>query len=64
MSKVLEMPQETHLVNIERLAHIIQGLTTGELETLELLIDKDALSTISKSLKELKQGKGIPIDEW
>ena len=64
MPKVLEQSKDAELVNLERLAHIIQGLTPRELETLELLIDKDALSTIYKSLKELDHGKGIPIDEW
>ncbi len=64
MPKTLEKSLDHDLVNLERLAHIIQGLSPSELETLELLIDKDALSTISKSLKELELGKGISIDEW
>ena len=64
MPKVLEQSKDAELVDLERLAHINQGLTPRELETRELLIDKDALSTIYKSLKELNQGNGIPIDEW
>ncbi len=62
--KTLEKPQNDNLINLERLAYIIQSLTPGELETLELLLDKGALSTISKSLKELEMGQGVSIDEW
>jgi len=34
------------------------------LETLELLLDKEASTVMAQSLKELEDGKGIPIDEW
>ncbi len=40
-------------VNLERLAHILKGLSTVELETLELLLDEEASKSISQSLKEL-----------
>lgn len=64
MPKILKKTRSAGLVNLERLAHIIQGLTPSELETLDLLIDDDALSTISESLQELDRSKGIPINEW
>jgi PHD/YefM family antitoxin component YafN of YafNO toxin-antitoxin module len=39
-------------------------LSAPELETLELLLDEEALRSISTSLQELEEGEGIPIDEW
>jgi len=36
-------------------------LTPSELETLEILLDKDSLSQIEKSLKEVKKGKIKPL---
>ena len=52
------------LINLKRLVHILKGLSAVELEALELLFDEDALRSIERSLKELEEGKGIPIDEW
>ena len=52
------------LVNLERLAYILKGLSAVELETLELLLDEKAFRDINQSLKELEKGEGIPIDEW
>jgi hypothetical protein len=52
------------LVNLERLAHILKGLSAPELETLELLLDEDALRGIRTALHELDEGEGIPLDEW
>ena len=52
------------LVNLERLAHLLKGLSPAELETLEILLDKEASQIIAQSLKELEEKKGIPIDEW
>jgi predicted transcriptional regulator len=52
------------LVNLERLTHILKGLSAAELETLEILLDEEASKTITQSLKELEEGKGIPIDGW
>lgn len=52
------------LVNLERLAHLLKGLSPAELETLEILLDEEACETIAQSLKELEERKGIPIDEW
>ncbi len=37
-------------------------LTSSELETLELLLDKKSLNQISKSLKETKEGKLEPFE--
>lgn len=64
MSRALKKLEDTELINLERLAHLLQGLSPKELETLEILIDKDALTTIARSLKELDRGEGIPINEW
>jgi len=52
------------LVNLERLAYILKGLSAADFETLEILLDEDSSKTISQSLKELKAGERIPIDEW
>jgi hypothetical protein len=51
-------------VNLERLVYILKGLNAAELETLELLLDEEVFRSIEQSLKELREGKGIPIDEW
>jgi len=64
MSKTLKEMDKYELVNLERLAHLLKGLSPAELETLEILLDKEAATSISQSLKELDQGKGIPIEEW
>lgn len=64
MSTKLREMDKIELINLERLAHILKGLSKAELETLELLLDEEASKDISQSLKELKEGKGIPIDEW
>ena len=52
------------LINIERLAYILKGLSEVEFKTLEMLLDKEASETITQSLKELETGERIPIDEW
>ncbi|MFW6118275.1 MAG: hypothetical protein ACOC6R_02140 [Chloroflexota bacterium] len=64
MSGALKEIGRAELVNLERLAHLLKGLSPAELETLEILLDKEAHETISRSLKELEEGKGIPIDKW
>lgn len=63
MPKTIEKDR-TELVNLQRFAHLLLSLTPSEVETLEILIDKDAISTISKSIMEFERGEGIPIDEW
>jgi hypothetical protein len=64
MSIAIKEMDRVELVNIERLAYILKGLSAAELETLELLLDKEAFGSINQSLKELGEGEGIPIDEW
>ena len=64
MHSSLKQMDEVDLVNVERLAHIIKGLSEVEFETLEVLLDKDASKTINESLKELKKGERLSISEW
>ncbi len=64
MSKVQKALEKGGLVHLERLASILQGLTPEELETLELLLDRQAQATIRRSLKELNHGEGIPLEKW
>ena len=64
MSIAVKEMGRVELVNLERLAYILKGLSAVELETLELLLDEDAFRSINQSLKELEKGEGIPIDEW
>ena len=56
--------EELGLINLERLAHILKGLSPSELETLEILLDKEARDTVFQSLKELDSGERIPLNEW
>ncbi|KFI37237.1 hypothetical protein HY02_08865 [Peptococcaceae bacterium SCADC1_2_3] len=64
MSETIRQIDNIELVNLQRLAHLLKALSREELETLELLLDKEASTVIAQSLKELEDGKGIPIDEW
>jgi len=64
MLNTLKEMDKVDLINIERLAHILKGLSAVEFETLEILLDEEASKTITQSLKELKAGERIPIDEW
>mgnify|MGYP000501021019 FL=1 len=64
MSIAVKEMGRVELVNLERLAYILKGLSAAEFETLELLLDEDAFRSINQSLKELEEGEGIPIDEW
>ncbi len=64
MLNALKEMDRVDLINIERLAHILKGLSAVEFETLEILLDEEASKTITQSLKELKVGERIPIDEW
>jgi hypothetical protein len=52
------------LINLQRLAHLLRSLSPTEVETLELLLDDEARGLIETSLKELDQGKGLPLDQW
>ena len=64
MPTALKDMDKVELINIERLAHILKGLSEAELETLEILLDEEASKTITQSLKELEAGERIPVDEW
>ena len=64
MPNILKEMDRVELVNLERLAYVLKGLSAAEFETLEILLDEDSSKTISQSLKELKAGERIPIDEW
>jgi hypothetical protein len=64
VSETLRRIDNAELVNLERLAHLLKSLSPAELETLELLLDEEASKTIEQSLKELREGKGIPIEDW
>ena len=64
MSNPLRELDKAELVNIERLAHLLKALSPAELETLEILLDEEATSVITQSLKELGKGERLPIDEW
>jgi len=64
MSNALRELDKAELVNLERLAYLLKGLSPAELETLEILLDQEASQTIAQSLRELEEKKGIPIDEW
>jgi hypothetical protein len=64
MQGTLREIEELDLVNLERLAHILKGLNSSELETLEILLDKVASDTVFQSLIELNSGKRIPLNEW
>jgi len=64
MSTAIKEMDRVELINLERLAHILKGLSVAESETLEILLDKEAFGCINQSLEELEKGEGIPIDEW
>ena len=64
MHNTLKEMERVELVNLERLAYILKGLSAADFETLEILLDEESSKTISQSLKELKAGERIPIDEW
>lgn len=64
LSNTLKEMDKVELVNLERLAHLLKGLSAVEFETLEILLDEDASKTIAQSINELKSEQRIPIDEW
>ena len=64
MSKALKTAEKGGLVHLERLASILRGLTPQEMETLDLLLDRQAHATIRRALEELDRGEGIPIGKW
>ena len=64
MPHTLKEMARAELINLERLAYLLKGLSPAELETLEILLDKETSGIITQSLKELEEGKRIPINEW
>ena len=64
MSKALKVVDKGGAVRLQRLASILRGLTREELETLELLLDRQASAAIRRALRELDLGKGIPLEKW
>ena len=64
MRNRLKEMDRVELVNLERLAYVLKGLSAAEFETLEILLDEESSKTITQSLKELGAGQRIPIDEW
>jgi hypothetical protein len=64
MRNTLKEMDRVELVNLERLAYILKGLSAADFETLEILLDEKSSKSISQSLKELEAGERIPIDEW
>jgi len=64
MRNTLKEMDRVELVNLERLAYILKGLSSADFETLEILLDEESSKTIRQSLKELEAGERIPIDEW
>ena len=64
MSKTVKALDQGSLVHLERLASILRGLTPEELETLELLLDRQASGTIRRALSELDRDEGIPLEKW
>jgi len=57
MSTGLKEMDKAELINLERLVHLLRGLSRAELETLEILLDEEASRTIIQSLRELQQNK-------
>jgi len=43
---MLKEMDKVELVNLERLTYILKGLSPGEIETLEILLDKGASESI------------------
>jgi len=43
---MLKEMDKVELVNLERLTYILKGLSAGELETLEILLDKESYESI------------------
>ena len=53
MHNMLKEMDKVELINLERLTYILKGLSAGELETLEILLDKESSESIRQSLREL-----------
>ncbi len=64
MSHTLKDMDKFELINLERLAQLLKGLSPAEIETLEILLDKDSCNVIDQSLKELENGQKVPLNDW
>ncbi len=64
MKGALQQLDKVELINLQRLAHLLKSLSPTEVETLELLLDEEAMRIIKTSVKELDEGQSIPLDEW
>ncbi len=63
MSSALKEMDRAELVNLERLAHLLKGLSSAELETLEFLLQPELATELKqrrrKAKVELKEGKTL-----
>ncbi len=59
-----ENSSNSHHIDLKRLAYILNSLDNSEFETLEILMDNDALEIIGQLCHECDEVKGIPIDQW
>jgi len=63
MSSALKEMERGELVNLERLAHLLKGLSPAELETLEFLLQPELATELKqrrrKAKVELKEGKTL-----
>lgn len=56
-TKTLNTPTTTISVTLSQIADGLRKLSPGELETLELLLDKKAMRVVEQSAREAKRGK-------
>ena len=63
MPSALREMDKAELVNLERLAHLLKGLSPAELETLEFLLQPELATELKqrrrKAKVELKEGKTL-----
>jgi hypothetical protein len=64
MSQSSEYKASYNLIDLKRLAYILKALDASEKETLEILMDNDAIDIINHSIQECSEGKGVSIDQW
>jgi len=56
-TKTLNSPTTTIAVTLPQIAAGLRKLSPGELETLELLLDKTAMRVIERSVRDAKRGR-------
>ena len=63
MSSALKEMDRAELVNLERLSHLLKGLSPAELETLEFLLQPELASELrqrqQEAKTELEEGKTL-----